>query len=97
MNNKIYLILLKIPILEQEFENNSCLLCYIKTILKLLRENPDESPRRIISNIIIIEPVYDACFKGAEHYKFSVFEGIPEESDFNSIKNQIRIDGTKNI
>ena len=57
---------------------------YFETV----KDNPDESPYELYQQVII-EPVYDACFKDAEYYKFSVFEWTPEESDFNSIKNQI--------
>lgn len=77
----------KNPNTGQEFEIIHTYMLY-KNYFETVKGNPDESPNELYQKIII-EPVYDACFKGAEHYKFSVFEWIPEESDFNSIKNQL--------
>lgn len=53
-----------------------------------VKDHPDESPYQLYKQEII-EPIYDACFKDAEYYKFSIYKWTPEESDFNSIKKQI--------
>lgn len=76
----------KNPNTGQEFEIIHAYMLY-KNYFETVKDNPDESPNELYQKIII-EPVYDACFKGA-NYKFSVFDWIPEESDFNSIKKQI--------
>ncbi|MFF2755886.1 DUF2268 domain-containing putative Zn-dependent protease [Psychrobacillus sp. NPDC058041] len=77
----------KNPNTGQEFTIIHAYMLY-ENYFETIKNHPDESPYQLYKQVII-DPVYDACFKDAEYYKFSVFEWSPEESDFNSIKNQI--------
>ncbi|MDW0115901.1 DUF2268 domain-containing putative Zn-dependent protease [Sporosarcina thermotolerans] len=56
-----------------------------------VKDNPDQTLYRLYQQEII-QPVYEACFKDAEHFNMdsaTVLEWTPKESDFDSIKNQI--------
>ncbi|MFJ8063678.1 DUF2268 domain-containing putative Zn-dependent protease [Psychrobacillus sp. NPDC096426] len=77
----------KNPNTGQEFNIIHAYMLY-ENYFETVKDNPDESPYQLYKQVII-DPVYDACFKDAEYHKFSVFEWTPEESDFNSIKKQI--------
>lgn len=57
---------------------------YFETV----KDNPDKSLHKLYQQEII-EPIYDACFKDTEHLEINLFEWTPEESDYNSIKNQV--------
>lgn len=75
------------PNTGQEFNIIHAYMLY-ENYFKTVKDNPDESPYQLYKQVVI-EPVYDACFKDAEYDRFSVYEWTPEESDFNSIKNTI--------
>ena len=77
----------KNPNTGQEFSIIQVYMLYEK-YFENLNNNLDESPYELYQQDII-DPVYDACFKDAEYYKFSLFQWTPEESEFNSILNQI--------
>ncbi|WP_144510090.1 DUF2268 domain-containing putative Zn-dependent protease [Bacillus sp. FJAT-22090] len=77
----------KNPNTGQEFNIIHAYTLY-ENYFETVKDNPDESPYQLYKQVVI-EPVYDACFKDAEYDRFSVYEWAPEESDFNSIKNQI--------
>lgn len=77
----------KNPNTGQEFNIIHAYMLY-EDYFETLKDNPDESPYQLYQQVII-EPVFDACFKDAEYSNFSAFEWTPEESDFNNIKNQV--------
>ena len=62
---------------------------------KALEEFPDESPHQLFRQVIS-DPIYDACFK-SESYSFSVFEWVPEESKYESIRKQIEVLDQKHL
>lgn len=78
----------KNPNTGQEFNIIHAYMLYDNYFDKV-NDNPDESSYELYQQAVI-EPLNDACFKGAEYYKYSVFEWTPAESDFNRIKNQIK-------
>ncbi|WP_427138633.1 DUF2268 domain-containing putative Zn-dependent protease [Psychrobacillus psychrodurans] len=77
----------KNPNTGQEFTIIHAYMLY-NNYFETVKDNPDESLNQLYQQVII-EPIYDACFKDAEYDKFSVFEWTPAESDFNNIRVQI--------
>ena len=61
----------KNPNTGQEFNIIHAYMLY-ENYFKTVKDNPDESPYQLYQQVII-EPVYDACFKDAEYHNFSVF------------------------
>lgn len=77
----------KNPNTGQEFNIIHAYMLY-ENYFEIVKDNPDESPHKLYQQEII-EPIYDACFKDTEHLEINMFEWTPEESDYDSIKNQI--------
>jgi hypothetical protein len=78
------------PNTGQEFNKIHAYLLY-EEFFESVRANPDQSPYQLYQQVVI-EPVFDACFKDAEYLSFNfatAFEWTPEEKEFHSIMNQI--------
>lgn len=77
----------KNPKTGQEFTILHLYMLY-ENFFETVKDYPDESPYELFEQKVI-EPVYDACIKDAEYYKYSVYEWTPEESVFTNIQKQI--------
>ncbi len=75
------------PNTGQEFTILHAYLLY-ENYFEAIKNNPKDSPYDLYQQVII-DPIYDACFKNAEYEKLSIYEWTPEESNLSSLKKQI--------
>ncbi len=77
----------KNPETGQEFDIVHAYLLY-EEFFDAVKTKTEESSTELYKQIIT-ERVYDVCFKDGEHYKYSVYEWVPEETEVDSIKMKI--------